>query len=215
MKTTLVVPVVLALLAAAPSHAQEPSIPGACPGGDAAALDAALARSDAGEGPAADLDVAACYRAMAQDFPEAVALQRALAAGLPEADAAAVNARLDAIGRPQASARFTAPEGPVAAAGDADAAAVMPSAEDDVSPIVPYALAGVAAAALVAGTATAFVALDQDSSGEDATTMGVVAGICGAVAIATGIAAAVLWPDEEVVPTGGPGDVGVGLMIRF
>jgi len=211
MRTPLAIGVLAVSSFAFPAFADEAPPPGTCPGGDAVALREALGRLDAGGGPAADLDVAACYRALGQDFPEAVALLRALDGGLPEADEALVNARLDVIGRPQATERFSAP--PETLAG-ANAAATEPPG-DEPSPVWAYTLAGLSAAALAAATATAFVALDQDSSGEDATTMGIVGGVCGAVGIAAGIAAAILWPDEEVAPTAGPGDVGVGVAIRF
>ena len=54
---------------------------GACPGEGAVGVQAALERTAAGAGAPAELDLAACYRALEQEVPEAAALGRALAAG--------------------------------------------------------------------------------------------------------------------------------------
>ncbi|MDI7267942.1 MAG: hypothetical protein QME96_08100 [Myxococcota bacterium] len=210
---TLVAAATVAVAGAA--SADEPSIPGSCPGADAGAMRAALARSDAGEGPVADLDLAACYRALGQPFPESVALARALRSGLlPDADAAAARARLDEIGHPPDSDRWIA-----AAPTGRDAAPTRPAAEagaeGDSDAVWAYVLAGLAGAGLLAGTVSGFVALDHEASGEDAVPAGVAGAVLAAIGIAAGVAAVVLWPDGEVAPGPGPGDVGLGLAVRF
>ncbi len=207
---TLVAAATVAVAGAA--SADEPSITGSCPGADAEAMRAALARSDAGEGPVADLDLAACYRALGQPFPESVALARALRSGLlPDAGAAAARARLDEIGHPPDSDRWIA-----AAPTERDAAPTRtPDAEGDSDAVWAYVLAGVAGAGLLAGTVSGFVALDQEASGEDAVPAGVTGAALAAIGIAAGVAAVVLWPNGEVTPGPGPGDVGLGLTVRF
>jgi hypothetical protein len=188
---------------------------GTCPGAGVEGLDAALAHADEVDDAAAHLDVAACYRALEQDVPESAALGRALEAGLPDEQATVVQARLDAIGWP-----------PPPREEQGLAASVTPSWSEatdeppvddtpDLEAVWAYTLAGIAAAALVGATAAGFVALDAESSGEDALTPGIAAAACGAVGLAAGITALVLWPDGEVVPTAGPGDVGVGLVVAF
>lgn len=188
---------------------------GVCPGDGEAGLQAALAHADAGEGVAAELDLAACYRALGQETSESAALGRALDAGLPDADAALVRARLDDIGWPAPPRQDQG----MAAMVEAQVAGATPTAEATTAgpdPLWAYTLTGIAGAALVAATATGFVALDADSEGGDALTPGIAAAACAVVGVAAGIAAVVLWPqDSEVRPTGGPGDVGVGILVAF
>jgi hypothetical protein len=201
------------LASGAAAAAELPS--GACPGEGADGVQAALERTDAGEGAAAELDLAACYRKLEQEVPEAAALGRALSAGLAEADASAVRARLDEIGWPPPPHE----EEGLAAMVDADESepaddATPPSELPD--PLWAYTLTGIAAAALVGGTAAGFVALDSEADGGDALTPGIAAAVCAGVGIATGIAAILLWPDaDEIRPTTGPGDVGIGLAFTF
>jgi hypothetical protein len=78
-----------------------PDLPGRCTLPASRAIDLALARSDEGD-VQADLDLAACWRLLAQPYPERVALARALGRGLPDEQAAAAQARLDALGGPPA-----------------------------------------------------------------------------------------------------------------
>jgi len=181
----------------------------------------AMERSDAGEA-AADLDLAACWRALGQPVPESVALARALERGLPEADAASARARLDALGGPPAP--VPPPEAPAtdrppeaAAAASADA----PEASESEA-LAAYLLAGASIAGLIAGTATGLAALHEHAQGEhdlSADTLEleltVSAGVCLGVGLAAGIAALLLWPDGEAGPTAGPGDVGLGWEVRF
>ena len=89
-----------------------------------------------------------------------------------------------------------------------------PSEQPD--PLWAYTLTGIAAAALVGGTAAGFVALDSEADGGDALTPGIAAAVCAGVGLAAGIAAILLWPDsDEIRPTAGPGDVGIGLAFTF
>jgi hypothetical protein len=202
-------------LAAASSVAADELPPGSCPAAGVEGLDLALERADQADDAAAHLDVAACYRALAQDVPESAALGRALDAGLPADQAIIVQARLDAVGWP-----------PPPRDQQGLAATVVPSWSEetdetpvddapDLEAVWAYTLAGVAAAGLVGATAAGFVALDAESAGEDALTPGIAAAACGGLALAAGITALVLWPDGEVVPTAGPGEVGVGLVVVF
>lgn len=193
--------------------------PGECPGDVVESLRAALARSDAGQGAAADLDLAACYRALDQEVPESAALGRTLDSGtLDESDAGLVRARLEAIGWPP----------PPRDAGEAalgEAAGAEPtsagSAQGETAstdPLWAYTLAGVAVVSLLAATAAGFVALDEEASGGDAATPGIVAAACAAAGVAAAVAALVLWPDDERPgprPRAGPGDVGLGIEFRF
>ena len=181
------------------ASAAEPP-PGSCPGEGAEGVQAALERSDAGEGPAAELDLAACYRALEQEVSEAAALGRALDAGLADADANAVRARLDEIGWPPAPREEEGLAAMAVAEESGTDGDEAPSDQPD--PLWAYTLTGIAAAALIGGTAAGFVALDADADGGDALT--------------PGIAALILWPDsDEVRPTSGPGDVGIGLAVTF
>lgn len=207
MRTLLLAAAASPLLLAGPARAADLP-PGTCPADGADGLRAALARSDAGEGPAADLDLAACYRALLQEVPEAAALGRALDAGLPENHAGLVRARLDAIGWPPAG---ETEDGPGATVAEASA----PSPAAGVDPLWAYILGGTAVATLVGATAAGFVALDADADGGDALPPGIAAAVCAGIGVAAGIAAVVLWPDEEVAPTSGPGEVGVGVLVRF
>jgi hypothetical protein len=196
------------------------SLPGSCPLPASRGIDDALARSDAGDA-AGDLDLAACYRELGQPYPEQVALARALERGLPEAEAEAVRARLEDLGA------APPPSGPLAAAPDAGVPearrrARAASAEGGWSPVLPYALAGLAVGGLLAGTATGLVALHEEAEAErdiagggDGTTLGIAAAVCAGAGIAAGVAALVLWPDEETGPTAGPGDMGLGWQVRF
>jgi len=188
--------------------------PGLCPAGGVAGLQQALERSDAGVDPTAELDLAACYRALAQEVPEAAALGRAIDEGLPEADAGLVRARLDEIGWPPPPVEDDGLAAQAAAeSGDSDEGL---GTSDGVDPLWAYTLTGVSAASLVAATAVGFIALDADADSGDALTPGIAAAVCAGVGIATGIAAILLWPDDdEVAPAPGPGDVGLGLVVRF
>jgi len=218
MRTVILVLGVL-LSAVAPAAAQDlPS--GACPAEGSAGLRAALERSDSGAGAAAELDLAACYRGLEQEVAEAAALGRALESGdLAAADEALVRARLDAIGWPPPAhaeeGLAAAVEADLVGEDDEEGEEAEPS-DDDSEALAAYVLTGVAAAALVSATAVGFVALDADADGNDALIPGVAAAACAGVGIAAGIAAALLWPDEdEVRPTAGPGDVGVGVVVTF
>jgi hypothetical protein len=209
MRTVILVLGVLSS-AVAPATAQDlPS--GACPAEGSAGLQAALERTDSGAGAAAELDLAACYRGLEQEVAEAAALGRALESGdLAAADDPLVRARLDAIGWPPPP---HAEEGMAAAVeadrcdedDDEDGEDGESTDDDDAAEaMAAYVLTGVAAAALASATAVGFIALDADADGDDALVPGVAA------------AAALLWPDEdEVRPTAGPGDVGVGVVITF
>ena len=212
MRTTLCL-LCVCLVAGGAAAAEPPA--GVCPGGGAEGVQAALERTDAGEGAAAELDLAACYRALEQEVPEAAALGRALSAGLAEADATAVRARLDEIGWPPPP-REEEGLAAMVAAEESEAAddATPPSEQPD--PLWAYTLTGIAAAALVGGTAAGFVALDRDADGGDALTPGIAAAVCAGVGLAAGIAAILLWPDaDEIRPTAGPGDVGIGIAFTF
>ena len=190
---------------------------GTCPGEGADGVQAALERTDAGAGAAAELDLAACYRALEQEVPEAAALGRALAAGIDEADATVVRARLDEIGWPPPPREEEGLAAVVAAeesGADEEEAGGPP--EEGPDPLWAYTLTGIAAAALVGGTAAGFVALDAEADGGDALTPGIAAAACVGVGLAAGIAAILLWPDsDEIRPTAGPGDVGIGLALTF
>jgi hypothetical protein len=191
-----------------------PLPPGACTTPAAPALRAALARAEAGE-PRADLDAAACYRAMGQGFPESAALARTLAADLDADEEALVRGRLEALGylSDEEIARESA-----AAAAVVAAAPAAPAAD----PLWAYAAAGVSVAGLIAGTALGIVSLDRRAAAEadvtvedDGTDLGIGALVCLGLGVGAGVAALLLWPDGEVAATSGPGDVGLGLEVRF
>ncbi|MBI5500970.1 MAG: hypothetical protein HY907_12060 [Deltaproteobacteria bacterium] len=212
MRIALCIPGVVLGFVTVASAAEPP--PGSCPGEGAEGVLAALERTDAGEGAAAELDLAACYRTLEQQVPEAAALGRALDAGLTDAVATAVRARLDEIGWPPPPRQEEGLAAMVAAEESGAPDDEAPSEQPD--PLWAYTLTGIAAAALVGGTAAGFVALDADADGSDALTPGIAAAVCAGVGIAAGIAALFLWPDsDEVRPTPGPGDVGIGLAITF
>ena len=189
--------------------------PGSCPASGVEGLDAALARADEANDAASHLDVAACYRMLEQDIPESAALGRALEAGLSDERAAVVRARLDAIGWPPPPREDRGPAADVVPSWSEETDRPPVDDTPDLAAVWAYTLAGVAAAALVGATAAGFVALDAESSGGDVRTPGIAAAVCGGVALAAGITALVLWPDGNVVPTAGPGDVGLALMVVF
>jgi hypothetical protein len=190
--------------------------PGTCPAEGTGGVELAVARSDAGDGgAAAELDLAACYRVLEQQVPESAALGRALDLGLADADATLVRARLDEIGWPPPPVVEDGPAARVAATLGNPAESPDEAMSSDAGAVAAYTLTGISAASLVAATAVGFVALDEESSGGDSLTPGVAAAVCAGVGIAAGIAAILLWPDGEVAPAPAPGDVGVGVAVRF
>jgi hypothetical protein len=192
------------------------ALPGTCPAEGAEGVAIAVARSDAGDGGAAtELDLAACYRVLEQEVPESAALGRALDLGLADPDATLVRTRLDEIGWPPPPVVEDGPAARVAATLENPAAGPDEAMSSDTGAIAAYTLTGISAASLVAATAVGFVALDEESSGGDSLTPGVAAAVCAGVGIAAGIAAILLWPDSEVAPAPAPGDVGVGIAVRF
>ena len=198
--------------------------PGTCTLPAAHAIDAALARSDAGDANA-DLDLAACWRLLAQPYPERVALARALERGLADDVVPSVRGRLDELGGPPPVVGTEVPSAPGTEDPQAGAEnASLPSASSDPqsSSVPAYVLGGVSLAGLLGGTAMGLAALYEHSRSEAEVVettwdeeLGIAAGACAAVGIAAGIAALVLWPGGETGPTAGPGDVGLGWEVRF
>jgi hypothetical protein len=192
------------------------TLPGTCPAEGAEGVELAVARSDAGDGGATvELDLAACYRALEQQVPESAALGRALDLGLADADATLVRARLDEIGWPPPPVVEDGPAARVAATLQNPAEGPDETVASDTGAVAAYTLTGISAASLVAATVVGFIALDEESSGGDSLTPGVASAVCAGVGIAVGIAAILLWPDSEVAPAPAPGDVGIGVAVRF